>query len=553
MGDSSIVGLAKEVQFLQSKSQLPLNSPESVSDLGISPELLELRALLPSKPVCDQLLETYTKNFEKTLRILHVPTFIHQYMQFWADPDHETHQSPAFLPQLTAVLTIALAFEGQSTTLDNFSTEYLKRTAISLIQVWLQKLGRKHRAELATLQVEALLVQARHLRLQSAEDLWSATGALVRSAMVMGLHLNLSKSTNVSVFQVENRRRLWITIVEMELQASIASGMPVMTPDLDFGPLTPANLNDYDFDESTVELPPPKPLHTWTDSLAQATLAMSLSQRINAMALVRIASPEIDLSELVKHGRVLEECLRQIPSPLKLDHTVESDENPALLLNRVLLDVYTRRPLLCLYRPIVVGDISDDPAFLEIQQVCLESSLAILSYQDYFDPNVADLDVFNSNAYWDVFQIFCKNDILGAALSVCRYIKLSSQQQPTAQTPPNHPQTSLPATQRGLTQSKASLTRTVENTLDSLTRRIGETGSNMKDILLLAVVLQSVRGRGSAQQKERLMHQGAKKALSACRQHLLPVIAEQSLADFAQMVRTNQHKSSQRSILLTCI
>ena len=88
--------------------------------------------------------------------------------------------------------------------------------------------------------------------------------------------------------------------------------------------------------------------------------------------------------------------------------------------------------------------------------------------------------------------------------------------------------------------SKASLTRIVENTLDSLTARISEAGSNPKDVLLLAVVLQSVRAHGATQAQEERMSQGASKALSACRQHLLPAVAEGSfgmnLADFAQMV-----------------
>ncbi|KAI9931801.1 hypothetical protein MW887_010380 [Aspergillus wentii] len=330
----------------------------------------------------------------------------------------------------------------------------------------------------------------------------------------------------------------------MDLQASIASGMPVMAPELDFGPLIPANLNDSDFDESTAVLPLSKPLHESTDSLALVTLAKSLQYRVRAMDFVKSAGPVKDLSELVKQGQRLEACLRQIPSALKLDHTLKGDDVPALLLNRVLVDVYTRRPLLCLYRSVAMGDCRDDPMFLEIQRVCLESSLAILSYQDYFDPNVADLDVFNSTTYWDIFQIFCKNDILWAALSVCGYIKLSSQQQSGPQTPSDNPQPGVFSNSQGMMHSKASLTRIVENSLDSLTRRIGENGSNIKDVLLLSVVLQSVRARGSAQLRERWMYQGAQKALSACRQHLLPTMAEQpyafNLPDLAQMLQSTQ-------------
>lgn len=502
--------------------------------------------------MCDRLLESYTLNFEKTLRIFHVPTFIRQYNEFWADPDNEIYRSCGFLSQLTAVLAVALPLEDQSFKTEHTpSWEYLHMPAVNFVRLWLGKLGRKEQTELATLQVEALILLARRLRLVAPEELWRETGTLVRSAMVMGLHLNLTEYAELSAFQIEQRRRLWITIVEMDLQASIASGMPVTIPEIDFGPLTPANLNDTDFDDSTVELPPSKNLHEWTDSLAQVTLAMSLPHRIRAMMLVRTVGSGMDLSEVVNQGRRLEECLRLIPSPLKLEQAPKSGDNPTMLLNRVLLDVYTRRPLLCLYRPIVMGESCDDRAFFEIQQSCLESSLVILSYQDYFDPSVADLDVFNSTSYWDIFQLFCKNDILWAALSVCGYMKLSTQQQSTALSSPPQPQPGSSPTPRAATHTKASLTRIVENTLDGLTRRIGETGSNLKDVLLLAVVLQSVRARGLGQMKERWMQQGATKALSACRQHLLLSVSDQSfafnLADFAQIVcQSPQH------LRLTC-
>lgn len=544
------------MQFLQSKSKLSPSSPESISDLESSPELKQLRAYLPPKGVCDRLLELYTLNFEKTLRIIHVPTFVHQYDEFWADPDNEIYRSGGFLPQLTAVLAAALLLEDQNFKTEHTpSWEHLHKPAVNVVRLWLRKLSRKERTELATLQVEALIILACRLRLVAPEELWRETGTLVRSAMVMGLHLNLTGYAELSAFQTEQRRRLWITIVEMDLQASIASGMPVTIPEIDFGPLTPANLNDTDFDDSTVELPPSKPLYEWTDSLAQVTLAMSLPHRIRAMMLVRAAGSGMDLSEIVKQGRRLEECLRLIPPPLKVEQAPKSDDNPTMLLNRVLLDVYTRRPLLCLYRPIVMGESRDDGAFFEIQQSCLESSLIVLSYQDYFDPSVADLDVFNSTSYWDIFQLFCKNDILWAALGVCGYMKLSTQrQQSTSLGSPPQPQPGSSPTPRAATHTRASLTRIVENTLDGLTRRIGETGNNLKDILLLSVVLQSVRARGLGQMKERWMQQGATKALSACRQHLLPSVVDQSsefnLADFAQMVCQSPETPS--ISLLTC-
>ncbi|OXV09646.1 hypothetical protein Egran_02591 [Elaphomyces granulatus] len=508
--DDTIVALAKEVQLLQRKSQKSAKSPQPPRESDSSPALLKLREFLPLKVDCDRLVDIYTKNFEKTLRILHVPTFLHSYREFWVTTDRDISKMATFLPQLTAVLTLSLALEGRNAFFDDPSARtYLELAALDHITAWLEELDRKQRVNIATLQVETL-------------TLLTATGALVRSAMSMGLHLNPTQSNEISAFQAELRRRLWITIVEMDLQASMASGMPVMVPDVDFSPMTPANLNDLDFDESISELPISRPLHEWTDSLPQVSLAMGLSHRIKVMTLVKNVVPEMDLTEVVKQGRKLEEALQQIPTCLKCNYVLENHKSPADLLNSVLLDIYTRRPLLCLYRPMLLRDTRDDPSFFEIQRACLESSLVILSYQDYFDPRATDPDALSSNSYWDIFQTHCKNDILWAALCICQYIRSSSRQS-TSNAPPDAsrpypPQWSLP-------HSKVSLIRIVENTLDILIQRIGKIGSDLKGILVLSVVLQSIQARGSTQEKESLMYQGMKKALSACRQNLFPAVA----------------------------
>lgn len=466
-------------------------------------------------------MDSYAKNLEKALRILHVPSFQRRYTEFWDDPDHEVYHSSAFIPQLTAVLAVSVSLEDQNMKLgDPSAWEYLKLSAVNIIQEWHRKLSRKQRTELATLQIEALLILARRLQQASSEEIWKASGTLVRSAMVIGLHVDPSNTLEISAFQAEIRRRLWITIMEMDLQASTEFGMPVMTLGMTFDHIALANLDDCDFDESTTELPASRPLHEWTDSLSQITLASSLPHRMMAMSCVGNGSSEIDFAELFKHGQQLEECLRQIPSPLKMDYVPPRDIEPGLLLNRVLLDVYTRRPLLCLYQSTVREGDGDNLAFTEIQRVCLESSLVILSFQDCFDPNVADLDVFNSNAYWDIFQILFKSDILSAALNVCGYLK-------SAHTPEQN--RSVVPSAGSIVHTKASLTRTVENALDGLTRKIGDKGNSFKDVFLLAVVLQSVRARGLARTKERGMYEGAKNALLRCRQHLLPDLGEQSL------------------------
>ena len=497
---SSLFELGKEIQLLQSKSTIPFQSPESVG-ADHNPELAQLRASLPPKDICDQMVKVYHENFEKTLRILHIPSFLRQYEQFFNEPNHEWFQTSAFLPQLTAVLILVSSFEGRNDTADNLY-EYLDHTALSLVRSWLQKLGRKQRSEIATLQVETLVLLIRQIQLAPRAELWRESGNLVRSAMVMGLHIDASQSTSLSPFQNQLRRRLWTTIAELDLQISIVAGMPTMVSQVDFEALSPANFNDSDFDTSTDVLPLPKPLNEWTDTLASVTLASSLSHRINVMGIASAGRHDTDLSEILSHGQKLEKCLQQLPSTLKHGASEDADA-PSILFNRMLVDIYMRRPLIALYRHILMGQNHDqeDTVVCEIREACLESSLSILSLQDYFHPAVVDPGDCNTTTYWNIFQILCKNDILLAALNVCAYMRLS--------TPQRSP------------HSKASLIRTVDATLDSLANRISEPGNNVKDVLLLAVVLQSVRGRGSGEAKERSIYQGAQKALSACQQHLV--------------------------------
>jgi hypothetical protein len=534
--DSALMGLAKEVQFLQSKSPTSITSPQSLSELESFPELQKLVASLPPKATCDKLLEAYTTNCENTLRVIHLPSFLRQYASLWQDLSHQS--ASTFVPLLTAVLTVAISFDPQSSTPEESpSWDYLKQDAPKSLQAWLAELPRKQRVDLLTLQTETLLLLSLQLRLVSAEELWKTSGSLVRSGMTMGLHVNLSHSTDLSYYQAECRRRLWITIVELDLQASIMSGMPVMTPELDFGPLTPSNLNDVDFDESTSKPPSPSSLSEETDSLAQITLATSLAHRIRVMNTVQHTSPRDNLSERVEQARRLEKYISDVPYQLKPNHNTES-ARPTFVLNHVLLDIFLRRPLLCLLRPVITHTQSpyNHPSFHEIRGACLDSSLALLSYQDYFDPHFADPDMTHSNAYWDIFYTFCQHDILWAALNVCEHMSLSSS---ISLAPSRANNTTDTAGLRRQIPSKASLTRLVENTLDSFMRRVHHRGSNIKDLILLTTVLQSVRARGSAQQKERLMLQGVRNTLTACRQHLSMStlqILPSDMAEVEQMV-----------------
>ncbi|KAL3454131.1 hypothetical protein BJX65DRAFT_301919 [Aspergillus insuetus] len=502
---SPIFRLAKEIQFLQSRSKVP-NSPESILDSG-SNELQQLRDRLPPFDICELLVELYVANFEKTFRIFHVPSFERRFARFKTG-NLDADQNSGFLAQLTAVLVAGLRFADPEFRLD-FPTVhgYLQDDALNLVRSWLRKLGRKQRTETSTLQTEAVVILARQLRRDSLGDLWQATGELVRSAMVIGLHLDVSNCAEILSFDKEIRRRLWVTIAEMDLQASIASGMPVTIPDMDFGPLTPTNLKDGDFDESMQELPPGRPTSEWTEALPQVLLAGSLRTRIQTILYVQ--SGTCNLTQAAQYAKELADHLNKI---VVLDPPTRPDKTAAMIFNSVLVDLYTRRPFICLN-----SFITERQPKQTVRNVSLDLCFGVLAHQDHFDPSIADLDV---PAFWEIFQIFCKNDILRAALYVCEHIKKPEITSPTPHT-------------------KASLIRTVENALKGLTASFSHPNSSFKDILLLAVEFHLARAGGMKGEKKELIHRGVLESLSACRERLINSSAQQQ-GSLAQMLQTQQ-------------
>ncbi|KAL2830974.1 hypothetical protein BJY01DRAFT_260708 [Aspergillus pseudoustus] len=502
---SPIFRLAKEIQFLQSKSKTP-KSPESIID-SRSPELQQLRDRLPPFDVCDPLVSLYTTNFEKTFRILHLATFEREFARF-KQGEMQGDASAGFLARLTATLVVSMSLVDEQFRLDYPTVHgYLQNDALDLVRSWLRKLGRKQRTEISTLQTEALVILARQLRRDSPGDLWQATGELVRSAMVIGLHLDVKTHKEISAFQKEMRRRVWTTIAEMDLQTSIASGMPVTMPDMEFGPLTPANLDDADFDESMNYIPPSRPTSEYTDTLAQALLAGSLRTRIKAMLVVQSGS--CNLPQAVELARELDHHLHRLGV---YDPPTRPGKGTALVFSSVLVDLYIRRPLICLH-----SHISNCHPQHSLRNGTLDLCLVILSHQDHFDPTVTTLDV---PSFWETFQIFCKNDILRAALHVCEHI--------------NHPETSPPTH-----HTKASLVRAVDNALQGLIRSFGQPGSSFKDVLLLSVELHLVRADGIEGEKKESVHRGVLEALTSCRQRLISSSAEQQ-GSLAQILQTPQ-------------
>lgn len=438
--------------------------------------------LLPPRATCDESVSSYFRIFEKSLRILHYPSFMDECQRFWESGETLRQEFTSFVPQLAVIVAITHAWENVSAPWNE--REIAADVLYSHVEAWLDNLSRRGQLTMATLRTRALLILAQQMRAEKADEVWKETGKLVRSAMMAGLHRDPSEFPGIHIFEGELRRRLWMTIVEMDLAASLIYGMPIMLHESDFTCNTPSNVDDLDLFDGVTELPVPKPLEEFTDSIFQVALGGSLALRLRA-----IAEAATGLEHIQAHIHTLEMYMRGLPSKLHLDRGKKEDIEQTFGV--VMLTIYVQRVLSHLYRTsISLTGLA--PGAITIG---LQSSLSILSYQKFFDPEGFGSESGQHGRYWDLFHILCKSDIMQAALDVCLHAQI-----------PGH-----------VSWTMASLLLAIDDTIGNLMRRISRNGSDIKDVLRLSVASQLLKSELMQMSREDMMKDGVYNVLTACR------------------------------------
>ena len=464
--------------------------PISVFADSMMPVQKRMTDILPKKEVCDRLVQTYFDTSESIYRILHAPAFYEAYDLYWEGKLQCEH----FLPQLLSVLSVASRFETKTKGMGNERTEGVHiPTACSLVRTWLDSLEGKQLVDISTIQVEILLLHARRMITWRLNDSWTKLGYVVRLAMNMGMHRDPSEfGTRIPVYWGEMRRRLWFTLVDMDLHMSIACNMPPILRDGDFTCKPPRNLNDVDIFMGVQELPLSRPIDQVTDNQMQVYAAMTMGVRVRVAPLVSCIDSIRDLNEVLELGTKLERFLDDINHIFPRSGGFSPAQKSKQWRSRVVLDMHVRRPLLALYRPLALGGC-DVPA--EISRVFLKSSVVILKYLDELDPMVAH---FHEIA--EMYHQILKPDIVQACLSVCSYVQLAVRQrsevllvgQPAMRMPlETSEEFSWTIGESMMPWSPLRLINAVQDCLELLIKHTS--GSDTKDIVCLAVVLEMSR------------------------------------------------------------
>ncbi|PWY94079.1 C6 zinc finger domain protein [Aspergillus sclerotioniger CBS 115572] len=350
----------------------------------------DLRDTIPARSVCDELVQCYLRTFEGVYRILHIPSFMKEYQQFWDQP--RTTATP-FLMKLALVLSIGTTFRSEQ---GKAGTDYdtrLTQTWIYAAQWWLTGPTEKSTFNLDGLQIFCLLLLARQMGPPGPSP-WLSAGTL-QIATAMGLHRDSAHFPSLSPFQTEMRTRLWATVFELVLQSSLESASPLSMPFSDTKP--PSNLNDADINPDLKQPPISKPNTSQTDTSLQLLLHQSFSLRAEAIQLIH--SPNrIPYQQAIDLSTKLRTTCHTITAFFQSFTTTNTTPSPNSLpyptpFHHKHLLTTLHRYILHLHFPFARESLTT-PQYHFSRKLCLESALTIASYNPSTDPS-AQLDDFS--------------------------------------------------------------------------------------------------------------------------------------------------------------
>jgi hypothetical protein len=254
------------------------------------------------------------------------------------------------------------------------------RSWIHVAQSWLSAPIEKDRLSMDGLQVHCLLLLARQVNCVGADLVWISAGSLMRMAIQMGLHQDPDHLGGMALLQKEIRRRLWYTILEMNVQAALDSGMrPMVTAD-EFDTRPPSNLSDDDLDNGTQADSPEEVAPTPTRASFQCLLATSVLLRLEATRVINALQEEPSYDRVLRLGEELALACRN--ATVSIDHHKSVAKNLwPTEFPYSCCDHFHRRFLLCLHLPYA-AKAAQNPMYSYSSKVGLEAALDLVSLLD---------------------------------------------------------------------------------------------------------------------------------------------------------------------------
>jgi hypothetical protein len=337
---------------------------------GTDEELLDI---IPRKGIVDAAVDLYFNQVEYTYRILHEPSFRVDYQCFWQPQEQKTRKA-SFAALLTLIVALSKCLSTDREVVFVGDRSAQRESAAHLIEIcdaWLVHHPR-NQLNLEYFQLQCLSLLAKRANSIKMKQAWVYSGDVMRLAIAAGLHRKpeFISQQRISEFEKEMRRRLWATVVELELQASIDSGLPSSMCGLYTDVQPPSNTPDDLFSLKSGFIPS-QGLDRFTRSSYLAWSTRSLPLRVKLVQLLNNPTTKLPYAEVLAYDSQLHSMVSSLPN---------WDESEGALPS-ALLDLELRQFLLMLHRPYAKL-AAKDTRFSYSFAACVNAANSMISIHD---------------------------------------------------------------------------------------------------------------------------------------------------------------------------
>ncbi|KIN05350.1 hypothetical protein OIDMADRAFT_51161 [Oidiodendron maius Zn] len=189
----------------------------------------------------------------------------------------------------------------------------------------------------------------------------------------------------MGILRAEMRRKLWATILELNIQSSIVSGMSFLISGQDWDTEPPANVDDIDISDTTTDPITPKPSTIFTQATFQIHLLQVFRPRLEAIQYSNRIRGEHSYDDALRVGAELSKACRDNKKFISRVNRTRESEVRVTQLNINLFDLSICLFLLILHSPFASKGM-EDPHFYFSRKICLETALTMLNYPSSESP-----------------------------------------------------------------------------------------------------------------------------------------------------------------------
>jgi hypothetical protein len=343
----------------------------------------ELLGYLPPRHVVDRLTMRFFTAYSPAQHIIHRPTFVKQYADFWQDRSRTPVDWIALLFNVLALGTFFSTYTAPHELESDSDVPPMQRfRQYRTAAGWALISAKYTHPGPMTLQPVLLYIEAEFLVNRISQMncyLLSAVG--FRLMMKMGLHRDPSKLPNISPFDGEMRRRMWNLLVQIDLIVSFHLGLPSMIHGIESDTTLPRNLINEDLTPDMTELPPSRPDSEYTE----LTYPIWKSTMCRVFGLVAKQAHSLSLptyADVMSLDNLLEEKWRQVPSFMKVRPLEDSITDPPQQVNqRFGLASLYQKSRCVLHRRYLIEAIPRQEHEYS-RKTCLDAALSLLEYQN---------------------------------------------------------------------------------------------------------------------------------------------------------------------------